>query len=41
LSALLTQTLRAFRFVPDRGLLEFPQDLLQAFALGIDVKDTP
>jgi len=33
--------LRALRIVPDRGIFQFPRDLRQPLALGIEVKDTP
>jgi hypothetical protein len=33
--------LSAFRMVPDAGIFEFPRDLRQPLALGIEVKDTP
>jgi hypothetical protein len=33
--------LRAFRIVPDRGIFQFPRDLCQPLAPGIEVKDTP
>ena len=36
-----SQRLRAFRVVPDVGVLEFPFYFLKAFALGVVVKETP
>lgn|GEM_PF-6754880 len=39
--ALLAEVLRMLRVVPDRRALEFTRDFLQAFGLGVEVKDTP
>jgi hypothetical protein len=36
-----SQFLGAFGIVPDRGIFQFPRDLGQPLALGIEVKDTP
>jgi hypothetical protein len=36
-----SQLLRTLRIVPDRRIFQFPCDLGQPLALGIEVKDTP
>jgi hypothetical protein len=38
---LATQGLRTLGIVPDLGIAELALDLLQAFALGVVVKETP
>ncbi|ANB03960.1 hypothetical protein ECTOBSL9_3218 [Ectothiorhodospira sp. BSL-9] len=38
---LLAQGLCLVRVVPDIGVFQFPVYFFQAFALGIEVKDTP
>jgi hypothetical protein len=39
--ALASELLRALGVVPDRGVLELPQDFREALALGFIVKGTP
>jgi len=41
LGALAAEFLRPLRLLPDGGILEFPQDLGEALAAALVVKDTP
>jgi hypothetical protein len=41
LGALAAEFLGTLRLAPDRGILEFAQDLRQSLALALVVKDTP